>query len=255
MLIGYDPYSGTMNHFDTAGIIQEVAACGYDSINLPMRKDFVDAENEEALSTLEGLLKDAGLQTPSIGVAPHIWTTPGQVNETQQSVDTAIRMARRFGARLLTMWPNLPKDVAKDAALETFAENMKAAVPKADSAGYPVAFEFEKGCTVDNYRDAVEFIQSTDPRIRVVADTYHVFNDQADPYAAAIAMKGLIGEVHISASDRGEPGSSSDEFDYPAFVRGLKEIGFDGPVMLQYKLEDPASIKRACEFTRKLFDA
>ncbi|NOZ20988.1 MAG: sugar phosphate isomerase/epimerase [Planctomycetes bacterium] len=254
MLIGYDPYSGTMQHFDTKGIIQEVARCGYDAINLPMRPDFVDAENEEPLQSLEGMLRDAGLKTPSIGIAPHIWTTPGQEEETQRHLDIAVQMAKRFGAQLLTMWPNLPEGVNKEDGLKTFAENMKAGVPKADAAGYPIAFEFEKGCTIDNYREAVEFIQSTDPRIRIVADTYHINNDQADPYEAAIAMKGLLGEIHISGSDRGEPGSDTDEFDYDAFVRGVKEIGFDGPVMLQYKLEDPASIGRACEFTRKLFD-
>lgn len=255
MLIGYDPYSGTMKHFDTKGIIEEVAKCGYDAINLPMRKDFVDADNEAQLSSLEGMLKAAGLKTPSIGVAPHVWTTPGREEETQKSVETAIKMAKRYNSRLLTMWPNLPKEVAKDNAVKTLSKNMKAAVPTAAAAGYPIAFEFEKDCTIDNYREALDFINATDKRIRIVADTYHISNDKADPYKAAIAMKGLIGEVHISASHRGEPGDGADQFDYKAFVRGLKEIGFDGPVMLQYKLEDPASIKRACDFTKKLFAA
>lgn len=253
MWIGYDPYSGTMQHFDTKGIIAEVARCGYDAINLPMRKDFADPESEEQLRTLEALLKKANLKTPSIGVAPHCWTTPGKVADTQKGVDHAIRLAKRFRATILTMWPNLPKDVKKEDAVKTLSENMKLAVPKAAAAGYPVAFEFEKGCTVDNYREAIDFIKATDLRIRVVADTYHIFNDKADPYKAAIALKGLIGEIHISASHRGEPGNAADQFDYKAFIRGVKEIGFDGPVMLQYKLEDPTSIQRACAFTRKLF--
>ncbi len=252
MLIGYDPYVGTVQHFDTKGIIEEVARSGYDAINLPMKPDFVNADNEEQLRALEAMLKASGLRTPSIGIAPHIWATPGEEVGTQKRLDVAIQMAKRFNARLLTMWPNLPKEVSKEDALETLSQNMKAGVPKADAAGYPIAFEFEKGCTIDNYREAVKFIEATDARIRIVADTYHLCNDGADPYEAAIAMKGLIGEIHISASDRGEPGSSTDEFDHGAFVRGIEEIGFEGPVMVQYKLEDPASIKRACEFTRRL---
>lgn len=253
MWIGYDPYGGTMQHFDVKGIIEEVARTGYDAINLPMRPDFLDAGNEEQLQALEVMLKAAGLQTPSIGVAPHNWAVPGKEAETQDRIDTAIQLAKRFKARLLTMWPNLPKDVDKQDALTVLRGNMEAGVPKAAAAGYPIAFEFEKGCTIDNYREAVEFIESTDSRIRIVADTYHIFNDGADPYEAAIAMQGLMGEIHISGSDRGEPGSSTDEFDYAAFIRGVKEVEFDGPVMLQYRLDDPTSIERACAFTRRLF--
>ena len=255
MLISYDPYVGTAQQFDTKGVIEEVARSGYDAINLPMRPDFVNAESEEELRAFEVMLTASGLRTPSIGMTPHIWAVPGQEAETQRRLELAIQMAKRFDAELLTMWPNLPEEVNKEDALETLTQNMKEGVPKADAAGYPIAFEFEKGCTVDNYREAVEFIAATDARIRIVADTYHIYNDSADPYAAAIAMKDLIGEIHISASDRGEPGSSTDEFDYEAFVRGVEQIGFDGPVMVQYKLEDPASIKRACEFTRQLFGA
>ena len=253
MNIGYDPYVGTMNQFDVKGIIEEVGRSGYVALNLPLKDNFVNPENEEQLQRLEDLLKVAGLSTPSICVAPFLWTTPGSFEVTQNRVDVAIRIADRFNAQLLTMWPNLPKGVSKEDALSALSKNMKAAVPRAQDAGYPIAFEFEKGCTVDNYREAIEFIRETDPRIRIVADSYHIYNDGADPYEAVVAMKGLIGEIHISASDRGEPGSQTDVFDYEAFVRGVEEIGFDGPVMLQYKLEDPASIRRACEFTKSLF--
>ena len=253
MLIGYDPYGGTMQHFGRAGIIEEVAAAGYDAINLPMRPDFMDVDDEAQLRELEADLRAATLQTPSIGVAPHTWATPGKEAATQECLDVAIGMAKRFGAHLLTMWPHLPKGVDKQAALGVLRRNMGLAVPKADAAGYPIAFEFEKGCTIDNYREGLEFVRTTDSRIRMVADTYHIYNDGADPYEAAVALDGLLGEVHISGSDRGEPGSPTDDFDYAAFVRGLGEIGFDGPVMLQYRLDDPASVKRACRFTRRLF--
>ena len=254
MLIGYDPYGGTMQHFDRGGIIAEVAAAGYDAINLPMRPDFMDVDDEADLRVLQDMLVSNGLKTPSIGVAPHTWATPGKEAATQECLAAAIRAAGRFGAQLLTMWPHLPPGVDKEDALAVLRRNMEAGVPKADAVGYPIAFEFEKGCTIDNYREGIEFVEATDGRIRVVADTYHIFNDGADPYAAAVALGGLLGEVHISASDRGEPGSPADEFDYGAFVRGLREIGFDGPVMLQYRLEDPASVGRACAFTRRLFD-
>ena len=190
MLIGYDPYGGTMQHFDRGGIIAEVAAAGYDAINLPMRPDFMDVDDEGDLRTLQDMLASAGLKTPSVGVAPHTWATPGKEAATQECLDVAIRMAGRFGAQLLTMWPHLPPGIDKGDALAVLRRNMERAVPKADAAGYPIAFEFEKGCTIDNYREGIEFVKSTDGRIRVVADTYHIYNDGADPYVAAVALDG-----------------------------------------------------------------
>ena len=74
MNIGYDPYVGTMNQFDVKGIIEEVGRSGYVALNLPLKDNFVNPENEEQLQRLEDLLKVAGLSTPSICVAPFLWT-------------------------------------------------------------------------------------------------------------------------------------------------------------------------------------
>ena len=53
----------------------------------------------------------------------------------------------------------------------------------------------------------------------------------------------------MSGSDRGEPGGGI--FDFETFAKGLKEIRYSGPLVIQYKMEDVASIKRSCDFTQK----
>ena len=253
MLIGYDPYGGTMQRFTALEIIREVAKCGYDAINLPVRKDFADPENETQLRAMQELIGSLGLKTPSVGVTPHTWAEPGKAAETRKGIDQSIVIAKRFNARLLTMWPRLPPNVQHADAMRAFTESVQYAVPAATAAGLSVAIEFEKNSTVDNYRDGLAFVAATDARVRLVADTYHMNNDKADPHASVLAMRGQIGEVHLSGTHRGEPGSAGDTYDYAAFVRGLKETGFDGPVMLQYNLQDPVSIGRACQFARRLF--
>ena len=65
-------------------------------------------------------------------------------------------------------------------------------------------------------------------------------------------MGGLLEDVHISGSHRHEPNPEGDEFDYKAFMKGLNEIGYDGPLTLQYHLDDVESIARGCKFVKKL---
>jgi len=254
-MIGYDPYSGTFQHFSAEGIIKEVARAGYDAINMPFRPDFLDPESEESVETILGLIRDNGLATPSLGFTPHAWTTPGKGDEIRARMELAVKLAPKFNAKLITIWPNQPEGVSREDALKALTDNLKACVPIADDAGLAIAFEFEKGCPLDNYREAVEYVKETDERLRIVADTYHIWNDQAAPYEAVVAMKGLLGELHLSGSDRGEPGGPDDRFDYTAFMKGVKEVGFDGSIMVQYNLTDPASIERALRFARRITSA
>jgi len=114
--------------------------------------------------------------------------------------------------------------------------------------------EFEKQGTLDNYIQAIAFINGTDSRIRLTCDTYHLNNYKADPYRSVIAMGELLGDVHISGSHRHEPNSEGDEFDYRRFMKGIAEIGYDGPLTLQYHLDDVESIARGCIFTKRLRD-
>ena len=65
-------------------------------------------------------------------------------------------------------------------------------------------------------------------------------------------MKACLGDVHISGSHRGEPGGGV--FDFETFARGLKEIGFSGPLVVQYKMEDVVSIARAAASSPRNFE-
>jgi sugar phosphate isomerase/epimerase len=77
-------------------------------------------------------------------------------------------------------------------------------------------------------------------------------NDKAEPYAAIKAMAAYLGDVHLSGSHRGEPGTAGDSIDYDALFRGLREIHFAGPLLLQYHLKDVASIASSCAFAKRL---
>lgn len=252
MLVTYDPYSGTMGRFSRAEIIQMVADAGYDGLNLPVREPFMQPENEADVAETVQMLKDHGLAVNTIAFGKHECTTPGKQADMQQWLRVVLDVAEKLDAPVISIWPNLPKDVPLGLARSTLAENMEAMAPVAEESGRVIGLEFEKECTLDNYREGIEFVRDVDSRVKLTADTYHLNNDRADMYAAALAMGDMISDVHISGSHRGEPGSKGDSTDYAAFMKGLKEIGYTGDLVLQYKLEDVESMRRACDFTKAL---
>ena len=252
MLVTYDPYSGTMGRFSRAEIIEMVADAGYEGLNLPVREPFMQPEDEADVDETVRALQDHGLAVNTISFGRNECTTPGKQAEMREWLRVVLKVAEKLDAPVISIWPNLPEGVPLGAARSTLAENMKAMAPVAEAAGRVIGLEFEKECTLDNYREGIEFVRDVDSRVKLTADTYHLNNDRADMYAAALAMKDMISDVHISGSHRGEPGSQGDTIDYAAFMRGLKEIGYAGDLVLQYKLEDVESMSRACAFTKNL---
>lgn len=252
MIVAFDPYVGTLGKFKRQEIIKMVAEAGYEGLNLPLRPEFVNAENEGEIKETKEMLDEYGLQVPSISFGKPIATTPGKEKETIEWMQVNLKAAKIFNVPIIGIWPNLPQGVTLEQALDTLKKNALAVVPMAEKEGRVVALEFEKKHTIDNYRQGIEFIEATDKRIKLTCDTYHLNNDKAEPYSSALAMKGFISDVHLSGSHRGEPGSAGDTINYEVFMRGLKESGYSGPLVLQYKLEDVESMKRAAQFAKKL---
>ena len=229
-----------------------VAEAGFEGLNLPVRDPFLNGESENDVAEVENLLREHGLAVNTIGFGKHECTTPGREEAVQNWLQVVLAVAGKLDAPVISIWPNLPKGVSIEDARAALTRNLRAMLPMAEEAGRVIGLEFEKGCTLDNYREGIAYIQEVDPRIKLTVDTYHLNNDQADMYEAAVALEGMISDVHISGSHRGEPGSEGDTIDYAAFMRGLKAIGYTGDLVLQYKLDDVESMKRACEFTKGL---
>jgi sugar phosphate isomerase/epimerase len=246
----YDPYVGTLGRFTRAEIFELVAKAGYEGINVPVNRAFLGELSSDEIEDAKRLAERYGLLVPTVGFGNHIVTNPKLRSEALRHFEIVLDVAIKLNAEIIGIWPNQPQDASREEALETLRDNLSRMLPALDEHGMKIALEFEKGCPLDNYREGIEFITATDPRLKLTCDTYHLFNDKADPYRAALAMGEMLGDVHVSGSHRGEPGT--DEFDFDSFAKGLKEIGFEGPLVVQYRMEDVESIARSCLFTKKL---
>lgn len=250
--ISYDPYSGTLGRFQRGDIFHLVSDAGFDGINIPVNNAFLgDLSYDEIYDTAK-LANKHDLMTPTIGFGNHILTTPSKSDEALRHFEIVLNVADIFIAEFIDVWVNPSEGVSRQDSLETLAANLSKMVPACEKKDLKIALEFQKGCPLDNYREGIDFINDTGLPVYLTCDTYHLFNDNADPHTAALAMEKCIGVVHVSGSDRGEPGGGS--FDFETFAAGLRKIEFSGPLVVQYKMQDIESIKRSCDFTVKFRD-
>ena len=250
--ICYDPYSGTLGRFQRGDIFHLVADAGYDGINIPVNNAFLGDISSDEIYDAVKLANRHELVVQTIGFGNHILTTPSKRDEALRHFEIVLDVACRVAADFIGVWVNPSEGVSRQESLDTLEANLSKMIPACQENDHKIALEFQKGCPLDNYREGIAFIKDTGLPVYLTCDTYHLFNDNADPYAAALAMDKNLGDVHVSGSDRGEPGGGS--FDFETFAKGLREIEFSGPLVVQYKMRDIDSIKRSCDFTFKFRD-
>jgi sugar phosphate isomerase/epimerase len=93
------------------------------------------------------------------------------------------------------------------------------------------------------------------PGVRLLADTYHMNIEEDDVCAALRGAAGVLGAVHLSDSNRHQPGTGHVPFG--AVLATLAEAGFDGVLSVECRLRGGAAeAVAACgRFLRGLLDA
>jgi sugar phosphate isomerase/epimerase len=129
----------------------------------------------------------------------------------------------------------------------------------ADQAGVVLLFEplnrYEDHM-VNTVADAVELVRAAgSDGVRVLADTYHMNIEEDDPCAALRAAGDALGAVHLSDSNRHQPGAGHVPFE--AIAATLSEVGFDGVLSVECRLRgEPEGAVRECgAYLRGLLDA
>jgi sugar phosphate isomerase/epimerase len=99
---------------------------------------------------------------------------------------------------------------------------------------------------VNTVAQAADLIRAAGaPGVRILADTYHMNIEEDDPCAALREAGDLLGAVHVSDSNRGQPGTG--HVDFEAVVATLRDIGFDGVLSVECRLRgEPEQAVRDC---------
>jgi sugar phosphate isomerase/epimerase len=109
---------------------------------------------------------------------------------------------------------------------------------------------------VNTVAQAAELIAAAgSPGVRILADTYHMNIEEDDLSAALRSVGDVLGAVHLSDSNRGQP--STGHVPFEDVVGTLAAMGFDGVVSVECRLRgEPAEAAAACgRYLRGLLDA
>lgn len=90
---------------------------------------------------------------------------------------------------------------------------------------------------VNRLEQAIDLCQAVGlPAVRVMGDLYHMNIEERDSPAAIRQARDYLRHVHVSDSNRHEPGAG--HVDFLAAFRALKQIDFDGFMTIECRLSD-----------------
>jgi D-psicose/D-tagatose/L-ribulose 3-epimerase len=137
---------------------------------------------------------------------------------------------------------------------KTVVKNLKALCKYAKSKGKLIymeplnRFETDFINTCDQALKMVKDVGS--PALKLHLDTFHM-NIEEKNQAAAIRKAGkLLGHVHACGCDRGTPGN--DHIDWKSIAKALKDIKYNGDVVIESFTTDVKVIARAAAIWRKI---
>ncbi|MBC8330068.1 MAG: sugar phosphate isomerase/epimerase [Planctomycetes bacterium] len=122
-----------------------------------------------------------------------------------------------------------------EAELAGAAEVLADAAERAQAVGVVLAIEalnrFE--CHLCNTLAAAQALAARvdHPALGIMVDTFHANIEEKDTPAAIRAAGPAIRHVHLSESDRGVPGTG--QVDFPAVLAALRDIGYDGDLVIE----------------------
>jgi sugar phosphate isomerase/epimerase len=94
---------------------------------------------------------------------------------------------------------------------------------------------------VNTLQEAAKYVQAVKHEsVRVMADTYHMNIEEANPLESLRRHVPWLGHVHVSDSNRFEPGKG--HVDFRAILETLNNIGYDGDLALECRLSGDAKL-------------
>jgi sugar phosphate isomerase/epimerase len=215
-----------------------------------------DITTEAERRKLLAALKSYGMGISALcGDLGRGFVKPDHIAEDVAKTKRMMDLAASLGVKVLTSHiGRIPEDrgapgwkIATDALNEIGAHGDRVGVVFASETGP------EAGATL------AEFLRGLNTNsIRANYDPANMVMNGFDPVEGMYALRGLI--VHTHAKDgigpgpkRGEVPLGEGEVPWPAYLRGLREIGYDGYLTIEREVgEDPAAdIVTAAKFLRE----
>jgi D-psicose/D-tagatose/L-ribulose 3-epimerase len=248
---------------DLETLVPKVAGIGFDWIELPL-EEFGSFDVGRAVE----LIKEHGLGVSTVvAMGPDrdlIHPDPAIRMNGADYIRQAIDVSQTLGSPNLVgpiysavgrTWQSTPEERARD--LDILVGTLKELAAYAGDHGVRMGIEplnrFETSF-VNLASQAVEIVDRVDhPACGIMLDTFHMNIEEKSLGDAIRAAGPRLIHLHSCENDRGAPGSGNVTWDEVA--QGLKDIGFDGPVVIESFTAKVKSIAKAAAIWRPLADS
>lgn len=243
-------------------VARQAAQLGYDSISITVNRP-EDVETARILAACRQYgLAVSGLATGRIYTVDGFSLGSGDEANRSEAVRRMLAhadlCAQLGGAKLIIgAIRGWTKDAGGREPYERqFRRSMEAIVAKAEAVGIQVVFEAISRIDSDAYcsiAETAQYIRSFhSPALKLQLDSIHLHtNGETDFYPEILKAGDLVGQVDISDVDRMAP--DGEHFDFPLFLKALKEVHYQDYLVFEYRAEPPANAAQVgLEYIRKL---
>lgn len=245
-------------------LVPHVTKAGFDWIELPLEDpDSFDSALAAQLITDHGLGVSA---TTAMGPDRDLIHPDVAIRDSGMAyVRRAIEVTQAVGARNLVgptyatvgrTWQQTADERARD--LELLVANLSELAAYAGDHGVVLGIEplnrFETSF-VNLADQAIEIIDRVDhPSCRIMLDTFHMNIEEVSPGEAIRRTgKARLCHLHASESNRGTPGQGTVPWD--DIAQALRDIEYDGPVVIESFTAKVKTIARAAAIWRPLAES
>lgn len=243
---------------DLKQLAPRVRAMGFDWIECPLENlndlDFAEAarilaDNGLGVSTCAAMGPDRDLVHPDTSVQENgMAYIRGCIDAT--SAIGAVNLVGPIYSAVGRVWQQTAEERAHD--VDTLVKNLSALAQYAANHGVVLGIEplnrFETSF-INTAAQVMEVISRVDhPACQVMLDTFHM-NIEEKSLGQAIRTVGQhLCHLHACENDRGAPGSGN--VTWPEVAQALKDIGYDGPVVIESFTNKVKTIARAAAIWR-----
>ncbi len=237
-----------------------VAAMGFDWIEVPL-ENISDLDHKRGAE----IIRAQGLGVSACAaMGPDrdlIHADPAIRENGMKYLRQAIDATKTLGATNLVgpmysavgrTWQQTPEERARD--LDLLVQNLSELAKDAGDCGVVLCLEplnrFETSF-VNLASQAIEVVDRVNhPACQIMLDTFHMNIEEKSAGAAIRAAGKRLKHVHACENDRGAPGSGNVAWN--EIAQALKDIGYDGPVVIESFTSKVKSIARAAAIWRSL---
>jgi len=256
-------WTSPLTDTDVEELVPHVTRAGFDWIEFPLENiggfDYTMAgalarEHGLGVSTCAAMGPDRDLIHPDTDIQENGKNYIRQCIDATQSLGATNLVGPIYSAVGRT-WQQSPEDRAAD--LETLVGHLGDLSKYAGDHGVVMGVEplnrFETSF-INLAEQVIEVVDRVDhPSCKIMLDTFHMNIEEKSAGDAIRAAGSRLVHLHACENDRGAPGSGN--VDWEGVAKGLGQINYQGPVVIESFTAKVKTIARAAAIWRALADS